>query len=147
MRLAATKVLSVSYRGHFINPVVILGVPPRGAAGFAMGGNEPSAHIISVDVDRGTFSLAIRPRCGEAVDRITDDTQTVQISWLVVETGELDEIAAGTATSACSGGSLCSTAAGCTAESCYAEDGAMGLDAAQVRFSIDFRLSCDYFCH
>ena len=61
-------------------------------------------------------------------------SSTVHINYMVVEAGERVDIAAGTATSACSGGDLCNTARGCTARMCEAPDRATGLEPVQIRF-------------
>lgn len=128
-----TVVLPAIYTGSFSNPVVILGLPPRHDE-YTSGGNEPRAHISAIDPTTGRFFFALRPRCGEATDHDADGSSTVHISWMVVEAGEWQDIAAGTATSACSGGDACSTATGCSAYSCASPERASGLDPVQVRF-------------
>ena len=128
-----TVVLPAMYTGGFTNPVVILGLPPRHNE-YAGGGNEPRAHISAIDTETGRFSVALRPRCGETIDQDADGASTVRINYMVVEAGERVDIAAGAATSACSGGDQCNTARGCTARMCEAPDRATGLEPVQIRF-------------
>jgi hypothetical protein len=131
---APTIILPAMYTGNFVDPVVILGLPPRHDE-YSAGGNEPRVHIANIDPEAGRFTFALRPRCGEAVDQAADGSPSVQISWMVVETGETADIAAGKATSACSGGSLCSTAAGCNSRSCaQGPERAAGLEPIAITF-------------
>jgi hypothetical protein len=128
-----TVVLPAMYTGGFTNPVVILGLPPRHDE-YTSGGNEPRAHISAIGTETGRFFVALRPRCGTEIGQDADGASTVHINYMVVEAGERMDIAAGTATSACSGGNLCNTARGCNARMCEAPDRERGLGPVQIRF-------------
>ena len=108
-------------------------MPPRSNE-YSSGGNEPRAHISAIGTETGRFFVALRPRCGEAIGQDADGASTVHINYMVVEAGERADIAAGTATSACSGGDLCNTARGCNARMCDAPDRESGLRPVQIRF-------------